>query len=111
MKRYKLIIQMDAAEGQEEEFLKYYPNVHVADVSKTPGVVSAQFSRRAATMSDSGKHRWDYMVIYELETDDPDSFTALVRERVGAGAIRGNASLMGPERRAVYYEAISEVMP
>ena len=111
MGRYKLIVQMDAAEGKEDEFRDYYPNTHVNDVLTVPGVLSAQLLRRKATMSDSGKHFWEYMVIYEIECDDPDALTAEIRSRAAAGDIRGNPGLMKSERRAIYYEAASPEMP
>lgn len=57
MARYKMIVQLDAAEGVEEEFLENYPNVHIQDMLKVLVVQGAEFLRRGHAISDAGPHR------------------------------------------------------
>jgi hypothetical protein len=109
MSRYRLVIQLDPADGKEAEFLDHYPNVHMADVINVPGFISGQMFRKCATFNDAGPHRWEYFVEYELETDDPEKFLATLRGKVASGEVRGNVDVMGPKRRSCMYEPITQL--
>lgn len=109
MGQYRLVIQLDPAEGLEEEFLDHYPNVHMADVVKVPGFIRGQMFRKCATFNDAGPHRWDYFVEYELEADDPQKMLDTLRAGVTSGEIRGRVDVMGPIRRSCMYEPITRV--
>ena len=111
MARYKMIVQLDPADGCEDEFLDYYPNAHVKDVLKVPGVLSAQFLRRGHTISEAGPHRWDYMVIYEVDCDDPQALQDTMVSGMRSGEIRGNFDLLKAQRRTVFYAPLTDILP
>ena len=63
--------------AREEEFNRWYDEVHVPDILTIPHVVAAQRFRLARDTSRSSSP-WAaedgprYLAIYELDTDDPD---------------------------------------
>ena len=68
--RYKLLVKADPKPGEDAEFNRWYDAVHVPDVLKVEGFVSAErFIFATEQMSDTPpSHR--YLAIYDLETDD-----------------------------------------
>jgi hypothetical protein len=69
-------------EGREDEYNTWYDDVHLADVRRLPGVVSAtryeylptSFRRLTAAPTE---HR--YLAVYELESDAEDVLAELVK--------------------------------
>ena len=57
--------------AREEEFRKWYDDVHVPDILVTPGILGAA---RYENTNPEGNKRPKYMVIYEIETDDINAF-------------------------------------
>ncbi|WP_417209696.1 hypothetical protein [Antarctobacter sp.] len=110
MARYKMIVQLDPGEGREDAFLDFYPQTHVRDILTVPGVLSAQFLRRVHAISDAGPHEWAYMVIYEVECDDPKELQDAMVAGMKSGAIRADFDLLKAERRTVFYEALTDVL-
>lgn len=108
MAHYKMIVQLDPTEGHEAEFLDYYPHVHIRDVTQMAEVKKAEFLRRRLTVSDPGDFAWEYMVIYEIECDDPEAFLARLMDAMKAGKIRANFDLLRPERRTCFYEPVGD---
>lgn len=111
MARWKMIVQLDPAEGREAEFVDYYPNVHVSDVAKLPGVLGAQFLRTGLMMTDKGAYPWKYMVIYDVECDDPSEIRDRMTAAVQSGAVRSNFELLKAERRTYFYETLASFGP
>ena len=58
----------NAAEGKDEEFNRWYDDVHLADVLKVDGFVAAQ--RFGLEGMDGGDSPHRYLALYEIETDD-----------------------------------------
>lgn len=108
MARFKMIVQLDPTEGREKEFLDYYPSVHVHDVLQTPGVVKAEVFHRGLVVSDKGTLPWDYVVIYDIEADDPQTVLDLIMARMKSGEIRSDSSLLRAERRTCFYAPVAE---
>ena len=72
MARYLFIAQSDCAdETREEEFCRWYDEVHVPDILVTPGIVGAA---RYENLNPDENKRPKYVVIYEIETDDIGAF-------------------------------------
>lgn len=76
MPRYKLIVMSNPVEGRDDEFNRWYDDVHLGDVFKVAGVIGAERYR----LRDNGK--WRYLAIYEMDCDDP----AAVEEELGKRA-------------------------
>jgi hypothetical protein len=53
--------------SREDEFNKWYDEVHIPDVTSVAGVVSGRRFKKAAGADDGG---YPYLAIYELDTED-----------------------------------------
>ena len=64
----KAIVFANCAEGKDEEFNRWYDEVHAPEVVReTPVVACHRFRRSDTQMMDGGKFR--YLAIYEFEGD------------------------------------------
>lgn len=69
MARHILMAFSNALEGTDDEFNRWYNEVHLGDVLKVPGYVAAQrFEVSSAQMMPDPPYR--YVALYEVETDD-----------------------------------------
>lgn len=67
--RHTMLVLLNAKEGCDEEFNRWYEDVHLSDILAVPGFVSARrFEAAEAQMTGAPRHR--YMTLYEIETDD-----------------------------------------
>ncbi len=71
--------------AREEEFNRWYDEVHLPDILSIPHVVAAQRFRLARDASRSpgpwaAEDGPRYLAIYELDTDDPDLILRAVGE-------------------------------
>lgn len=88
MARYEYVILSHAVEGQEEEFERWYDEVHLADVAKIPGIVSARRSRIVSLEDPTERARaWTSLAVYEMETDDPQRVLAAIKAVSGSPAM------------------------
>jgi hypothetical protein len=98
------------AAEREDEFNRWYTTVHVPDVCAIPGVLSARRFRRAALTSAfdgelASGHR--YLVVYEIETDDPGSIERELRARFADGRLHPTDTMLGdPPPVAAYFHEI-----
>lgn len=75
-----LVVQTNPVPGREDEFNLWYGQTHLPDVLKLPGFVSA---RRYRLATSDASARWQYLAIYEFETDDVASLIALLKATAG----------------------------
>ena len=69
MAKHILIALTNAVEGRDDEFNAWYNNIHLSDVLKVDGFVSAQrFQLSDAQRQADPAYR--YLAVYEIETDD-----------------------------------------
>ena len=88
MARYLLIGLHNAVAGCEDEFNRWYNEQHLYDCLATPGFLRAQRFELADTQIIEGSQSpWRYMVIYELETDDPKATLEALVERGRSGKL------------------------
>ncbi len=84
MARYQFIVLSRAKPGREEEFIAWYRDQHLVDVSKQPGVVSARLYRtdyqKVYTLDAP---QWALLTIYELESGDPQATVEAIRAKSG----------------------------
>lgn len=78
MAKHLLVVFTNAAEGRDDEFNRWYDEVHLGDVLSVEGFVAAQRFELTGMAGSSSPHR--YLALYEIETDDIDA----VVERLGA---------------------------
>jgi hypothetical protein len=93
MAKYLLLGLHNAVAGREEEFNHWYDNQHLYDCLAVPGFVRAQRFKLDDTQIIPGTTSpWRYMVIYELDTDDPDAtLQALVRHGMSGKMVPSDA--------------------
>jgi hypothetical protein len=82
MPKFKMLVLSNAADGRDEEFNRWYDDVHLPDVFKVPGVTGAE---RYRMRSGDG---WKYLAIYELECDDPAAVEQELMARAGTDAMQ-----------------------
>ncbi|MBB5158931.1 DUF4286 family protein [Saccharopolyspora phatthalungensis] len=99
------------SQDREEEFNDWYSRVHVPDVCAIPGVVGARRFKLADVQSAfAGQvaHGQRYLVIYEIDTDDPEEVERQLRARFADGRLRPTDTMAAdPPPIAVYYNEIS----
>src|SRR4051812_23150222 len=82
-----IVFSNPASAGDEDAYNDWYDNVHVPDVTSIPGIVSARrfraYDGRPRLEGEIGKY--DYLAIYELDTDDLDATFAALTEASRGG--------------------------
>ena len=68
MAKHVLLVFSDPTEGEEDEYNRWYNEIHLKEVIATPGFVNAQRFKVADVMPGATDHK--YLAIYEVETDD-----------------------------------------
>lgn len=81
MAKFKMLILSNPVGDRDEEFNRWYDDVHLGDVFKVPGVVGAERYRFR-----SGED-WKYLAIYELDCDDPAQVEQELMARAGSEAM------------------------
>ena len=93
MTRYRWLVFTNCAPGREEDFNRWYDEVHIGDLLRIPGIVGARRSRLTeAQMSlATGEFqlcgpeeigaRFRFLAVYEIEADDPSPVLRQIKER------------------------------
>jgi hypothetical protein len=86
-----MIVQSAPADpAREDEFNRWYSEIHLPEIRAVPGFVAARRYRvhtPGAVEDPSGQ---PYLAIYEIEADDLTAPLAQLRARAGAGPRSGN---------------------
>jgi hypothetical protein len=99
MPSYKFLVFTNPNDGQDEAFNQWYDEQHVPDVLKVPGMVAAQRFK----LADPGTGElagFQYLAIYEVETDDPAKVLDDLTSRAGTDQMVMSDS-MNPESAAM----------
>lgn len=106
MPRFKMMVMSNPVADRDEEFNRWYDDVHLGDVFKVPGVIGAERYRFR-----SGND-WKYLAIYDLDCEDPAAVEQELLARAGSDAMQlsdafdmtaffmGTAELITPYRAA-----------
>ena len=113
MAKYLLFAFSDCKDpAREEEFNEWYDNVHLPDMLDVPGMISA--TRWASAQSLEGQRR-KYLALYELETDNLESFNSSVKERgmwtMQQGRFSDLPEFDPPNIPRIYQQIMSEKRP
>ena len=84
MARYTYVVHTNPSEGQEQEYNRWYDEVHIPEVLQVPGFVSA--SRLAIAQPDA-EAPYRYLALYEMETNDLEATMAELMSRAGTPAM------------------------
>jgi hypothetical protein len=79
-KKYCYVVFSNPTSEREDEYNKWYNEVHLPDVLAVPGFVSA---RRFKIAQDDNKLPASYLALYEMETDDPETSLQDLASRAG----------------------------
>ena len=85
MAKHMLVVLTNAAEGQDEEFNRWYNDVHLGDVLGVEGFVAAQRFALKEMSGEAASHR--YLALYEIETDDVDAVISRLSSSAGTMVI------------------------
>jgi len=70
MKTYYFCARNNPLPGKDKEFNDWYSKQHGPEVAATPGIVSAQRYLRSAVQRDNAGQSPEYLIMYEIVTDD-----------------------------------------
>lgn len=104
--QYRLFAFTNAKPGEDDAFNDWYTNVHLADVLKLPGVVSAQRFSLAETQYRPGSCSYQYMAVYEIDIDDIQTTFSELR-RVSGTPEMPLSPAMQDERMVWIYQPIT----
>ena len=83
MARYHLVVMSNPAEGQEDEYNRWYDEQHLKDVLAIDGIVSAQRFKASELMPAAHK----YSAVYEVDTEDLAATLGQLGSRAGTDAM------------------------
>lgn len=105
MRKYTWIVFTNSVPDQEDEFNRWYDDVHISDLLRIPGVVGASRGRVSDTqmgMKDGNLMlvgpgeigaEYKYVAFYEIETDDIEGVLREVKERSETNEMKISESL------------------
>lgn len=108
MAKYVFVVMTNPAEGQEEEYNRWYDNQHLPDVLKVEGFVAAQRFKLAPVESGNAKATHSYMALYEAETDDLARVQKALGAAAGTDAMPMSPALETRGLSAVWYQVAGE---
>lgn len=80
--KHVLVVMSNAAKGRDQEYNDWYTNVHVPDVLKVPGFVSAtRYKLSPKQRAGNAPAQWEYCATYDIETDNLDETLAELGRR------------------------------
>ncbi len=80
--KHVLLVMSNSADGRDQEYNDWYTNVHVPDVLRVPGFVSAQrYKLDAKQRGGNAPAQWQYMATYDIETDSIEGTLAELGRR------------------------------
>jgi hypothetical protein len=93
MKSYSWIVFTNCTPGSEQAFEAWYDDIHIPDLLRIPGIVSATRGRAtpqqtlmvggAVQYAPSVSADYRYLAVYKLRTDDPSAVLREVVRRSG----------------------------
>ena len=107
MKKYVFVALTNAKDGCDDEFNALYSTMHVADALKIKGFVAAQRFRLTADQRRGPPYPWQYMAVYDMETDDLPTVMAELTARVGTQSMPLSDAI-SPELLSFVFEPITE---
>jgi hypothetical protein len=85
MARFLCLVGTNPVTGRAQEFNEWYDSQHLPDLLRVPGIVSAQ-RYRLAELREAQSSEYEYLAIYEIETDDLNKVPAAIAEALRSPA-------------------------
>lgn len=109
MPKYKIIVLLNANEGQDAQFNDWFTNIHLPDALRIPGFLNGQRFRLTDVQREGASRQWQYLTVYEVQTDDLPGIIAELKSRAGTAQMRGTDTI-APGGFLHFFEPITEVM-
>ena len=93
MPKVKMLVYTNSLEGKDEEFNRWYDEIHIPEVLQfTKSVAAQRFRLSDAQPGDREPHR--YLAIYEFEIDSKEAYDSLMAstEKMDLGSSLDQAS-------------------
>lgn len=105
MAKHLLVAFSNAVPGKEAEYNEWYAKRHIPDVLNLIGFVSAQRFEISSAQLPGATFDRKYLVIYEIEADDPTHTIEQLSKSIGTPAMPLTDAL-APDILAVTYSAL-----
>ena len=106
MAKHVFVVFTNPVSGKDGTYNDWYTNQHLPDVLNVPGFVSAQRFKLSDTQRAAGPFPWQYLALYQIETDDLQKTLATLAERSGTSAMVMSDALAA-ERLAWVFDPIT----
>lgn len=108
-KKALYLVFSEPTEGMEEEYNRWYDNVHLKQVVETPGIVAAQRFKIAKDDSSPDAPPEHYLAVYEIDSEmDPVKVTAQLATLYEQGKLDMSESIDFNNTKTWVFEAIGE---
>src|ERR1700744_3319196 len=87
MATYLYLLLVNPKPGREQEWDDWHTHRHVVDILKVPVFVSCKRFRAAPQQRNDQAARWQFLALYEMETDDPNAVFEEVGRQIASGAM------------------------
>ncbi|MBI3706541.1 MAG: hypothetical protein HY246_02470 [Proteobacteria bacterium] len=95
--KHHFMVLSNATPGQENRLVEWYSGQHFHDLLNIEGVTAAQFFKLSAPQYREGQpHPLQYLVIWEIETDDLAAVFARVQKGLATGTTVRSDAMDGP---------------
>lgn len=107
MQTYKLVVLLNAFEGQDAAFNQWFTDVHLPDALKIPGIVGGQRFALSEAQHEGASRQWQYLTLYEVCTDDLLGVMAEIKRRAGTPDMVGTETI-APGGFLHFFEPITD---
>jgi hypothetical protein len=104
--KYVFVGQSSAAEGKDSEFNDWYVGKHMPEMMKLAGVVSVRRFRLAGAQLPRMPTPQQYLAIYEIETDAPETFVKDMIAKAMSGQLPASGPASAPGSTGVVWEEL-----
>lgn len=91
MAAHRYVVFTNPAPGRENEFNRWYDEVHLGEVLTVPGFTAA--SRYRVMPDGEEKPEFAYLAIYEIDGDDPSAALDELMRRAQSGELQMSDTL------------------
>jgi hypothetical protein len=91
MPRFRMIMLSQANPGRDEDYERWYDEIHIPDMMQVPGFVAVQ--RFRVVKDVLGKTPYPFCTIYEIEADSADAALGAMFAALQSGKVRMSDSV------------------
>ena len=103
MAKYILVVPSSAQAGQDDDYNRWYDEIHLGDLLAIPGITSGK--RYEADSASPNPPAANYLAIYEIETDDPGKVLGELGRRAQGGEMVISPALDSASAKMWLYKA------